>query len=90
MAHNARRRAGGGNLTKGYLKMPKDRAVFQHWTGAYAPTIKIKDLEEMKAFDFEFPPDKREHGFMIAFQGQTQYWTQVNQEFQSEIIKIKI
>ena len=90
MAHNARRRAGGGNLTRGYLKMPKDRAVFQHWTGSYAPTIKIKDLEELKTFNLEFPPEKREHGFMISFQGQTLYWSKTKQDFQPEVIKIKI
>jgi len=90
MAHNARRRAGGGNLTKGYLKMPKDRAVFQQWTGTYAPTIKLKDSDELNAFDFEFPPETREHGFMIAFEGQTQYWNASTKKFQTEIIKIKI
>ena len=67
---------GGGNLTKEYMKLPKDQAVFQPWTGTYVPTIKLKDLDELKAFDFEFPPEKREHGFMIAFQGQTLYWNQ--------------
>ena len=90
MSHNARRRAGGGNLTKGYLKMPKDRAVFQQWTGTYAPTIKLKDSDELNAFDFEFPPETREHGFMIAFEGQTQYWNASTKKFQTEIIKIKI
>ena len=64
MTHNARRTAGGMNLTRGYMKMPKDRAVYQSWTGTYAPTIKVQDLEELKAFDLEFPPDKREHGFI--------------------------
>jgi hypothetical protein len=33
MSQNAHRRAGGGNLTQGYMKMQKDRTVFQHWTG---------------------------------------------------------
>ena len=62
-----------------------DLAVFGGILGRrYEP----QDLEEMKAFDFEFPPDKREHGFMIAFQGQTLYWNQVKQDFQPEIIKI--
>ena len=70
--------------------MPKDHAVYQSWTGTYVPIIKLKDLDELKAFDFEFPPEKREHAFMIAFQGQTLYWNQVKQDFQPEIIKIKI
>ena len=62
MTHNARRRAGGGNLAKGCVKMPRD-------------------LEEMKAFDFEFPSEKREHGSMISFQGQTLVWNQFKQDF---------
>ena len=90
MTHNARRRSGGMNLTRGYMKMPKDRAVFQHWIGTYAPTIKIKDLEELKVFDLEFPQEQREHGFMIAFQGQTLFWNKTKQDFQPEEIKIKI
>ena len=55
MTHNACRTAGGMNITRGYVWMPKDRAVYQNWTGTYAPTIKIQDLEELKAFNFEFP-----------------------------------
>ena len=90
MTHNARRRAGGGNLTRGHMKMPKDCAVFQHWTGTYAPTIKLKDLEEMKIFDLEFPSEKREHGFMMSFQEQTLFWNKTKQDFQPEVIKIKI
>ena len=39
MAHNARRRGAGGNLTRGYMKMPKDHAIFQPWTGTCVPTI---------------------------------------------------
>ena len=90
MTLNARRRIGGMNLTKGYKLMPKDRAQYNFRNGTYNPTIKLNDLEELKAFDFEFPPEKREHGFMIAFQGQTLYWNQVKQDFQPEIIKIQI
>ena len=90
MSHNARRRAGGMNLTKGYMIMPKDRAVFQQWTGTYAPTIKINNSDEFIAFDFEFPPETREHGFMISFKGETQYWNATRKNFQTEIISIKI
>ena len=90
MTHNACRRIGGMNLKRGYTKMPKDRAEYNFRNGTYVPTIKIKDLEELKAFDFEFPPEKREHGFMISFQGQTLYWNQVKQDFQPEIITIQI
>ena len=90
MTHNARRRIGGMNLTHGYTKMPKDRAEYDFRRGVYIPTIKLKDLEELKAFDFEFPPEKREHGFMISFQDQTLYWNKDKQDFQPEIIKIKI
>ena len=90
MTHNARRRIGGMNLTRGYTKMPKDRAEYDFRRGVYVPTIKLKDLEELKTFDFEFPPEKREHGFMISFQDQTLYWNKDKQDFQPEIIKIKI
>ena len=92
MAHNACRRAGGGNLTRGYMKMPKDCAVFQPWTGTYAPTIKLKDLDELKAFDlnFKFPPEKHEHGFMIAFQGQIFFWNQLKQDFQPKLKILQI
>ena len=90
MTLNARRRAGGMHLTKGYLKMPRDRAVFQQWTGTYAPTIKINNSDEFIAFDLEFPPETRAHGFMISFKGETQYWNKTKKNFQTEVIKIKI
>ena len=90
MTLNARRRLGGMNLTRGYKLMPKDRAQYNFRNGTYVPTIKINNLDELKAFDLEFPPKKREHGFMISFQGQTQCWNKTKQDFQSEVIKIKI
>ena len=90
MTHNARRRVGGGVLMSGYMKMPKDRAVFQPWTGTYVPTIKLKNLEELKTFDLEFPPEKREHGFMISFQDQTLFWNKETNDFQPEIIQHQI
>ena len=49
MTLNARRRIVGMNLTRGYTKMPKDRAEYNFRNGTYVPTIKIKDLEELKA-----------------------------------------
>ena len=77
-------------LTKGYTIMPKDRAEYDFRRGVYKPTIKIENLDEFIAFDFEFPPETREHGFMISFKGETQYWNKPKKTFQTEIIKIKI
>ena len=65
--------------------MPKDRAVFQPWT--YTPTIKINDLDELKAFDMEFPEDKCEHGFIVSYKGQTLFWNRTKKDFH---IKIQI
>ena len=90
MTKNARRRAGGGNLTCGYMKLPKDRAVFQPWTGTYAPTIQIENMQNLEALDFEFPKDTREHGFMVSCNGLTLFWNKYKQDFQPEVITIKI
>ena len=40
---NARRVAGIGNLVKGYNKMPKDCAGFQHSSGTFLPTLPVDD-----------------------------------------------
>ena len=90
MTHNARHRIGGMNLTRGYNIMPKDRAEYNFRNGTYVPTIKINNSDEFIAFDFEFPPESRAHGFMISFKGETQYWNATNKNFQTEIISIKI
>ena len=89
MSKNARRRAGGGNLTRGYMKMPKDRAVYQCWTGTYVPTIQIDDMQNLEAFHVEFPKNKREHGFMVSCNGQTFFLNKYKQDFQPEVITIK-
>ena len=90
MTHNARRRIGGMNLTRGYNIMPKDRAEYNFRNGTYTPTIKINNSDEFIAFDLEFPPETRAHGFMISFKGETQYWNKTKKNFQTEVIKLKI
>ena len=72
------------------MKLPKDRAVFQPWTGTYAPTIKIKNMNNLAVLDWEFPIHAREHGFMVSCNGQTLFWYKDKQDFQPEIIIIQI
>ena len=48
------RRAGGGNLVKGYVKLPKDRAVYQPWSNTFALTIQIDDMQAVQQLDTGF------------------------------------